>query len=482
MKGIFNTFSSGNTTAPQHAEIQKAVKQTVNQFVKIAESLSTQVPAASHLNLGLLTKIISKQIRENPSQPNSRVTHQINVDGSINFQYLELVYLVSAGMQGIIDHNKTLVEGIITCSSGLIQEGLFAYVPKFNNVYLIKGKQTFSSGNVSEGRFEYIPELNRSSLVEGKLTLSDGAIEEGRFTYSPEYGRPCLLEGKQIFSDGSIYSGQFVYIPELHRAYLAEGKQIFSGGIAYEGRFAYIPELRSIRLIEGQKAFPSGKVESGIFIREPTSNLMCLTTGSVTHPTGKKEIGTFSYVLQLRRNELTNGRTEKGNNWQEGIRNYIPELGRMHLTEGTSHKNGVSKTGSWVYNQNMANGAGGMLFVRAAQVDIPAAQQQTHSDLISTITNITNTFGDSRAVSNLNNLLSTWESLNQTTTPQAYAEKVDQLSEAYHQCKRTLLICAHPDRGGATETAQQYLEPLQKLGRSINNAINPLRNSEPNFV
>ncbi len=319
---------------------------------------------------------------------------------------------------------------------------------------------------------------------EVTYTCPDGNFVEGRRAHIPELGSVPLVEGKTTLPSGEVREGKYAHIPELGSIHLVEGKTTWPSGAVKEGRYAYIPELDDVVLVEGKATWASGEVREGVFVYESASNSMRLASGSITHPDGKKETGTFSYVPQLEKNELINGRIEKGNNWQEGTRSYIPELGRMHLTEGTIHKNGVSKTGTWVYNQNMANGAGGMLFVppRAAQVEIPAAQQQTHSDLISTITNMTNTFGDSRAASNLNNLLSTWESLNQTTTPQAYAEKVDQLSEAYHQCKRTLLICAHPDRGGATETAQQYLEPLQKLGRSVNNAINTLRNSEPNFV
>jgi hypothetical protein len=483
MKGIFNTFSSENTNTRQHAETKKAVKQTVNQFIKITETIGKQVPAASYLNLELLSKVIYKQLAETPNQRSLEVTHEINADGSIRFQHQELHYLLHTGKQGVLGSDGQLVEGIVTHPNGKTEEGRFAYVPELRATRLVKGKRTTSNGNVNVGRFAYIPGLRDTELLKGKKTTSSGYINEGRWAYSPELNEIYLAKGKTTSPSGYINEGRWAYSPELNRMYLAKGKTISPSGYINDGRWAYIPELRDVRLVEGT-SFSNGTIKIGEFIYEPTPNLIRLVNGSVTHVDGKTETGTFSYIPQLQRNELTNGRIEKGNNWQEGSRSYIPELGRMHLTEGTIHKNGVTKVGTWIYDRTLANGAGGMLFIppHVAQVEIPAAQKQLNSDLISTITNMTNTFGDSKATSNLNNLLNAWELLNQTTTNQAYAEKVDQLSEAYHQCKRTLLICVHPDRGGATETAQQYLEPLQNLGRSINNAINTLRNGEPNFV
>jgi hypothetical protein len=284
---------------------------------------------------------------------------------------------------------------------------------------------TYSSkGTTKEGKFSYSRECGNLIFTEGKITLSDGRIKEGKFSYIPELGQVCLVEGRVDRSDLSKEIGTFVYDSDLN-----------------DMRFA---------------------------------------NGRLFHPDGQVDTGTFAYIPELRCSKLVDGRTEKGGDWEEGTRSYIPELGGMRLVEGTVSNNRGTRSGTLVYDPSLENGLGGMRFI--LKLEIPHLQMQNHNKLIGTISEMTNSFGNDNAKSNLNNLLIAWDSLIQTTTNQAYAEKVTQLSEAYRRCKRTLLICVHPDQSGATETAQQHLEQVQNLGPNIQKAITALRISEPNFV
>jgi hypothetical protein len=543
MPGIFSAFFSGQARKTQTPSSNTIIDAKVNNFAKIASRMNKQLPTACFLDLELLTKVVSENLANNPKNTSTRVTHKIRPDGSVDLQNNDLIYRLSPSSQGLVRErmgrhgadeieegikasrlgslqkgkfayipelrSSELTEGKKTDPFGTIYEGKFAYIPESRSVELIEGKITFSDGNfqdgtfkynhtlkrmvlaegegtrrvngrIEEGKFTYRQELRTSVLTRGKVTSSNGTVQEGKFTYIPELRNSVIAEGKFTSSNGTMQEGKFTYIPELRTSAITEGKVTFSNGHVQEGRFSYIHELNQVSLVEGRKDNGEAGIKNGLFVYDKNLNSMQLAKGSVSRPDGKIETGTFAYIPELQRYELVEGRTEKNGNWQEGTRKYIPELGRMHLIEGSISKNGVTKSGTLAYEASLADGLGGMRFI--LKLEIQDAQMQSNIDLIATISEMTNTFGNSKSFSNLNNLLSAWGSLTEATTHQAYTEKVTQLSEVYHQCKRTLLICVHPDRGGATDTAQQYLEPLQNLGRSINSAIKAMRETEPSFV
>lgn len=414
------------------------VAQKLSRFCSVVDSLGKKIPGNCQLDVGSLIKFISRDVSENPSQTSSSVKKTITKN-CIVLEDQSLIY----GM-GITSSSKATYQGLLRKTS-----------LRAKPFILVEGKISYRDGPVCEGRFEYCPKSKTSQLVEGKQSFPNGEVHEGRFKYIPEADSPKLVEGKVTLPDGRTREIKFTYHAESDTNPLLQGKISLSDGRVEEGLFEYSPELKDYKLVKG----------------------------TITHPNGLVEDGRFKFIPELGRNELLYGRRERGENWQEGTRSYISELGRMHLTEGVINKNGVANTGKWVYDQNLANGAGGMLFDArpAAPVEIPAAQKRVNSDLIATITYMTNTFGNNKAVTNLENLVNAWESLNQTTTNQGYVEEVTQLSDVYHQCKRTLFNCVHPDKDGTTELAQKHLEEVQNLGRSINNAVDTLRNSEPSF-